>query len=380
MNNWIAQFSDVHKCTINPPALVDGDFNGFVVVSGIAGLSASGLLQNPSIGGLPRLIQQGDVQYDDLIFKLSSMHGSTPRAILGIGGGAVIDFAKVLALCLANKDNYRDILLGNLSLCRSALPIFAVPTTAGSGSEHTRFATVFRKEKKYSVEHISLLPQAFCHIPDAIAAAPLRQIAISALDAVSHCIESFWAKSATQESRSLAIAGLSDLWPALSSAVELGINTEVAVRLQRGASLAGQAINISKTTGAHALAYRLTSKYGLPHGHAVSLMLQSVLLHINEVFRSDYNGRLRNDIDRIASVMNANDAVDMQRKISRIMNRVGLKFSYLPEPSELAFELVMAAEENRLMNHPLKWEHEEIMHAMLSVLNSPGAETDSKTF
>ena len=159
-------------------------------------------------------------------------------AFIAVGGGTVIDTAKLL----------RGF---------SGIPFLAVPTTAGTGAEVTRFAVYYDHGKKCSADDVRYLPTDQVLIPEFCESASAYQKASCAFDAYAQAVESLWAKGATAESKEYA-----------RKALELMKNGE---QLQ-GSYWAGRAIDISRTTAAHAFSYYMTATYGVPHGEAVYMM------------------------------------------------------------------------------------------------------------
>ena len=173
--------------------------------------------------------------------------------IIAFGGGSVIDFAKAFRFY-----DERDI------------PLIAMPTTAGTGSQATQFAVVYINNQKTSLDSPKILPNITIADSQWVENAPIYTKASCAMDAYCQAIESFWAKAATTESRKYAIAAIELCRDNLIKAVNTN-DAEANEKMVLAAHLAGKAINISRTTAAHALSYKITSKYGIPHGHAVAL-------------------------------------------------------------------------------------------------------------
>jgi alcohol dehydrogenase class IV len=151
-----------------------------------------------------------------------------------------------------------------------------LPTTAGSGSELTRFATVYLDGCKYSLDRDQVRADLVLVDPELTRSLPLAESVASGLDALSHAVESYWSVAATADSRALAFSALERLVPALAEAAAAASFDEPRRRaeLAHGAALAGAAIDVTRTTAAHALSYELTSRLGLPHGTAVALHLR----------------------------------------------------------------------------------------------------------
>ncbi len=192
--------------------------------------------------------------------------------LLAIGGGSVIDTAKVINTLSTLTISPRDAVLGGVVPTRAALPLVAVPTTAGTGSEATRFAALYVDGIKHSLDHPCLLPAAAIVDPQLVRSMPPALAACAGLDALCQAIESYWAVRATVTSRDHARRAIGLLLPHLRAAVRDGVE-EAYGHLSEGAWYAGRAIDISRTTAAHALSYPLTQHAGLPHGHAVALTL-----------------------------------------------------------------------------------------------------------
>lgn len=180
-----------------------------------------------------------------------------PDLVIAIGGGHVMDMAKSINF-LANKK-----------------PLVAISTTAGTGSESTQFAVVYKDDRKTSLESPDMLP-TFAIVDPKLARSVPKDIAVpSALDALCQAIESFWSNKATKESRRYARQALTLIWPNIVLAIEKRDPSAITA-LCIGAHLAGKAINISRTTACHAFSYGLTYHFGVPHGIAVAFFLPSM--------------------------------------------------------------------------------------------------------
>ena len=156
------------------------------------------------------------------------------------------------------------------------IPLVAIPTTAGSGSEATHFAVIYDDDnQKHSVANQGLLPTLT--ILNYSLSYKLRPYlkAVCGLDAFAQAIESYWSVQATEESRKYSLQALDLIYNNLRKSVH-DSDLEAHKKMVEGSNLAGKAINIAKTTACHALSYYFTSKFGLAHGHAVSLTLGRV--------------------------------------------------------------------------------------------------------
>lgn len=215
---------------------------------------------NPRVEDVTELLEQID-------------HKESYQAIIAVGGGSVIDTAKLMKAFWGNPlgldeylccEDHRDPL-------PAPLPLIAMPSTAGSGSEATRFAVVYKNKEKYSVEHDALLPSFSVVVPSLLKSMPSHMAAASGMDALCQGIESYWSIHSTDESRQLAEEAIELAWNWIEQAVN-DRSSEALHYMARASHLAGRAINITKTTAPHAVSYPMTAYFGITHGHAVGLL------------------------------------------------------------------------------------------------------------
>ncbi len=192
--------------------------------------------------------------------------------VIAVGGGSVIDMAKLINAIAHNNYEPKDIATGKEKIKVKGLPLIAIPTTAGSGSEATHFAVVYVNNIKYSLSHEYILPDYPIIDPSLTYTLPPKLTAVSGFDALSHAVESYWAVTATEESREYASQAIKMILPTLESAVN-SPSAEARNTMVLAAHLAGKAINITKTTAPHAISYPMTAYFNIPHGHAVALLL-----------------------------------------------------------------------------------------------------------
>lgn len=206
-------------------------------------------------------------QYEDVEKGLALVRQVQPDVIIGIGGGSVMDMAKLIRF-FYSYDYSRDF--SRFDKKREVIPLVVLPTTSGTGSESTHFAVLYKDKVKYSVAHAEVLPDVAivdsCFTYDN----PAYLTACSGFDAFAQAVEAFWNVNATDESDGYACKAIPLLWNNLSAGVNHP-SDDVRNKLSEGAFWAGKAINITKTTAPHALSYPFTAYYGLPHGHAVAV-------------------------------------------------------------------------------------------------------------
>tara|TARA_B100001250_G_scaffold411784_1_gene441255 strand:- start:305 stop:1420 length:1116 start_codon:yes stop_codon:yes gene_type:complete len=200
--------------------------------------------------------------------------------VIGIGGGTIMDLAKMTSLFVSNETLIDDYIFSNTEVHDRKINLVLVPTTSGSGSEATQFAVVYNDLNKFSVLHKSMLPDHVILDPGLIFSLPPYQTAVSGMDAFCQGIESFWSVNSTVESRKLSLESIDLVLANLVNAVT-SPSEDSRYQMCKAANLAGQAINITKTTAPHALSYTISKVFGIPHGHAVSLTMPYVFqLHL----------------------------------------------------------------------------------------------------
>lgn len=242
--------------------------------------------------------------------------------ILSAGGGSAIDVAKYAKLKNADAT------------------LIVIPTTAGSGSEATRFAVLYENGKKLSLTDDNMIPEYVMFDSELLRYMPEYVRKSSALDALSHALESFWSVNANSESLQYSHEALSNI----TRMLEDYPNSYNYEAMQKYAYTAGRAINISQTTAGHAMSYKLTGIFNIAHGHATALcnrVLFPYLVHNTEL-------EVLNDI---AHSMNCETPEDAAMKYQRIIERMNLEVPCADE-SQIN-ELVMSVNPERLKNFPL---------------------------
>lgn len=191
--------------------------------------------------------------------------------IVAVGGGSAIDVAKCIKL-FSNMNAEENYL--NQVIVPNDVPLIAIPTTAGTGSEATRYAVIYYNGVKQSISDYSCIPSVVLLDDSTIDTLPLYQKKSTMMDALCHSIESFWSINSTEESKEYSKEAIRMII-ANYEAYVAGDNSRNGLML-KAANLAGKAINITQTTAGHAMSYKITSLYTIAHGHAVALCLKSI--------------------------------------------------------------------------------------------------------
>lgn len=292
-----------------------------------------------------------DVQSGVDMFKKNNC-----ELVIAVGGGSVIDIAKLIIFYLDKDVSDASILTSKERTCLD-IPLVAVPTTAGSGSEATHFAVVYKDKVKYSIAEHNLTPNVAMLNASFLSSMSKYQLAVTGADAICQSIESLWAKSSNEESIEYAEKALSLLYKNLP--LYYNGDLDVGGLVNEGAYWAGRAINISKTTACHAISYSLTSYYGIPHGHAVSLSIPWMISHNYAVSskNTDVRGEkhTRSMIERIGQIVDQEDISKLSAFFRLFFESLGLKRNLRDlgvAKNDIDFIISKASNPERMANNP----------------------------
>ena len=272
-------------------------------------------------------------------------------AILAVGGGSAIDVAKCVKL-FSQMDSDKDYLEQNI--IPSNIPFIAVPTTAGTGSESTRFAVIYNNGQKLSISHDSGIPTAVLFDVNSLKTLPEYHKKASMLDALCHGVESFWSVNSTEESRRYSAESIKLIMDNKES--YLSNKEEGLKNMLRAANAAGKAINISQTTAGHAMCYKLTGMYGIAHGHAAALcnnkLIPFMLENMDRCIDKRGKEHLKKVFDDIAISMKCKSAEYIPERFSSILREMDIKAleGCNREDTDI---LTDSVNEQRLKNHPV---------------------------
>lgn len=311
----------------------------------------------------------------DVIKGMDSFIETESDTVIAVGGGSVIDIAKALNVLSFQANSPELILKGESEIARKGKPLIAVPTTSGAGSEATHFAVVYSGNKKYSLAHEYILPDYSVTDPRLTYNLPKEITAASGMDAFSQAVESYWNINANEESRRYSSEAIILILENLHSAVNEP-DEESRINMSKAAHSAGKAINITKTTGPHAMSYILTSNFGIPHGQAVCISLGEFLQFNYELTDNEVNGNktvseVKENIDELVKLTGCRDVPDLKRKINELIISAGLK-TKLRELNISGDDTINLILENvnteRLKNNPRKVTKENIKDILRKIM------------
>jgi phosphonate metabolism-associated iron-containing alcohol dehydrogenase len=242
--------------------------------------------------------------------------------IIAIGGGSVIDSAKVLSLLFSfqKKKTVKHIIRNaeNLKI-NNYYKLIALPTTSGTGSEVTPFATIWDKKdkKKLSINHESLLPTLAIVDPALTFDLPKEATINTSLDALNQAFESIWNKNANKSTIAYAFKSIK---LSLSALVRINKNIndkKSRSELARASLYAGMCISQTKTSICHSISYPLTANFEIPHGLACAFTMSAVINYINR--------KNINFFDKLANKLKINSGKILEIKIKKLFHDLKIK-------------------------------------------------------
>lgn len=214
---------------------------------------------------------------DSIVFAGSARAAQTGcDAVLAVGGGSSIDAAKMISVCAISNNKPLE---KQRPVMRPGLPLFAIPTTAGTGSEVTVGAVITHDEThvKRGFGGPGLVPQGAALDPVLMQGLPPNMTATTGLDALTHAIEAYIGRWENPESDKYAKLATHLIFGNLEQAYQQGQDLEAREAMSIAAAYAGFAINQTFVGYVHAIAHQLGSRYGIPHGLANAVLLPHIL-------------------------------------------------------------------------------------------------------
>lgn len=299
-------------------------------------------------------------RYEEVCKGIDTFHITKYDTLLAVGGGSAIDVAKCIKLAVLAKEGNNAIippLVNTRVECDGAkLPFIAIPTTAGTGSESTHNAVMYYEGAKQTVTNDGILPDYAILEPKVLKTLPLYQKKCTMLDALCQGIESWWSVNSTEESYEYS-----------RKAIELIIvnwrkyifenDDEAAANIMLGANYGGRAINITATTAAHAMSYKITSLYHFPHGHAVAVCLPEIweymLSHMEKCIDARGSEYIEGVFHDIANAMGVDNPYAARELFTCMMQEMELQNPVAGNRAEELEILSSSVNPIRLKNNPV---------------------------
>lgn len=297
-------------------------------------------------------------KYEEICLGVDLFNKEGCDAVVAVGGGSAIDVAKcikVFSTMPRGEIYYEQELIDN------NIPLLAVPTTAGTGSESTRFSVFYNFGEKQSIGPDFLVPEYAFLDATLLYSLPEYQKKCTLLDALCQAIESWWSVHSTKESREYAKIAVEKIIANYKGYI-FGNDLEATEEIMLGSNYAGRAINITATTSAHAMSYKMTTLYGIPHGHAVGVGLPHIWEFMNNNTDKciDKRGKehiikIFNDIAVSLGVKTADDGV---RIFKELLSEIGIEG---PKASKDELKILASSvNTGRLKNNPVKLTYETL--------------------
>ena len=306
-------------------------------------------------------------RYESVVEGVEIFKQENCDSIIAVGGGSAIDVAKCIKLYsnMRNEENYLK-----QPIVPNSIKLIAVPTTAGTGSEATRYAVIYYEGEKQSVTDESCIPSAVLMDASTLRTLPEYQRKSAMMDALCHAIESFWSIHSTHESKQYSRQAIRSILKNITGYLK---NEDFSNKEMLLAShMAGKAINIAQTTAGHAMSYKLTSLYGIAHGHAAALCISKLwpymASNIDRCIDSRGKEYLIRIFEDIAMEMGCETIEESISKYQEIYDKLAL-----PTPVAKAEDYIILRESVnpiRLKNNPIALESniiDDIYHKILDI-------------
>lgn len=222
---------------------------------------------------------QPDPTYQQVENGLDKVQQHRCDGILALGGGSSMDAAKVIAALAANANKSIDDLVGMFKVSKAPIPLYAVPTTAGTGSEATIAAVISNPDRQQKMQILDpkLIPSTVALDPALMTGLPKQITAATGMDALTHALESYMSLLATKDTDEQAEAATKLIFENLRIAFNNGENIEARQAMAMASFYAGQAFTKANLGYVHAIAHNLGAWYHVPHGLANATVLPHIL-------------------------------------------------------------------------------------------------------
>lgn len=298
---------------------------------------------------------QENPKWDEILPAIQDFNSFNPDLIIAVGGGSVIDTAKLIRFFSCNEGSPESY---NKKTAKELIPFFVFPTTSGTGSEATHFAVCYVKGEKYSVASQTILPtKVFIDFRFTLTNSAYLT-ASTGMDALAQAIEAYWSIKSTIESRIYAKKAIKYLYTNLPKCISNNTSNS-RKKITKGSYYAGKAINISFTTGPHAYSYPITSLFGIPHGHAVAVTLPSFFVINEEVTDNNCNDKrgtsfVKNRMNELKDMLGISKKTDCKKHLKDYVNKIFSEDKIVTITDDQWSTISSYVNQERLANNPVK--------------------------
>jgi len=327
---------------------------------------AENLLKNISNKEIKLFYKKSEIPIlKELIEIIKDIKKFKPDLFLAIGGGAVIDYAKIANVVDIRSDLAELIVNYTYPFKKKYTKLAVIPTTAGSGAEVTSNAVIYVDGIKHSFESELLIPDHFFLVPEFLISAPNKIKASSGFDAIAQALESLVSRKSNDKSVEYASKSLRVSVNSFISFIN-DPNMKNATEMSIASNLAGKAISISKTTAPHASSYPFTSLFNISHGHAVSLFFEKFFkFNYENIDKSETSFDLNERFNLIFKLFDVPDINSFNSKISLIKKQAKLE----DDLTKFNIDIIKSSEDVlkginllRLGNNPVKIDGKDIFN------------------
>ena len=266
---------------------------------------------------------------EDVNNAINTVIGNYHDLIIGIGGGSVLDTSKIVSVMLKNDGKILDY-HGGKKIKNKGVPLIAIPTTAGTGSEVTPFAAFYynkRKKSFGSIEDYLVYPDHAIVDPELTLTMPKELTASSGLDALSQALESYWSINSNPLSDTHAIQSIKLILENLDYSYERINDVDARFNMSKASLEAGLAFSQTATTAPHSISYPMTAHFNLSHGFACALTLPEFLLYNYNINKEDCLDKrgyefVKKRLDKLAWDFGFKSLNDFYDKIRSLMKKV----------------------------------------------------------
>lgn len=331
-----------------------------------SGYTISKCLEAFEVKHLEVEISNPDVE--DLFHYYQQINDFDYQCIVGIGGGSVLDLSKSLAslkeMAIDSTTTLRSVIEQKLyQENQNIVPWIGIPTTSGTGSEVTCWATIWDRARgvKLSIDCEKLYANTAIIDPTLTASLPKKLTASTALDALCHATEAYWSKNSNEISRVYSLEAIkrivNNIEKVLTHPNEITLRNEIAL----GSLYAGLAFSNTRTTACHSISYPLTLELGIDHGIAASLTLAKVMeLNLETIIEKD-------KLFQAFGVSNCNDIQEFIEHIHHIVD-----FSSKLRDYNANLEIIETVAENaftkgRMDNNPIALTKDDVVQVLKTI-------------
>lgn len=307
------------------------------------------------------------------IFELKniihSLREFSPDLIIAVGGGSVIDYAKIANTLEIENNLSNQIKNSTYKVGKKFTKLVAIPTTAGSGAEVTSNSVIYINKVKYSIESEKLKPDYFFLIPKLVIGASNKIKSSAGFDSIAQAIESLISKKSNKQSVNFAKRSLKISLNYYLDFLKNPNKTNTSA-MCLAANLSGKAISISKTTAPHAVSYPFSSLYNIGHGHAVSLTLNKFLrFNYDNIKQANCNFDLKKRYNVLFALTGSKNIIHLDKYLLNIIKKANLENNLQKLGIDIInnySKIISGVNLQRLSNNPIELKKKDIQTILLN--------------